>query len=49
MGCSAPTLHEWVKRSEVDRGVRAGVPTEVAEKMKGYARATANQGNSPFR
>ncbi len=34
IGRSAPTLHEWVKRSEVDRGVRAGVPTDVAEKMK---------------
>jgi transposase-like protein len=38
IGCSAPTLHEWVKRSEVDRGVRAGVPTEVAEKMKALER-----------
>ena len=38
MGCSAPTLHEWVKRSEVDRGVRAGVPSEVAEKIKALER-----------
>jgi transposase-like protein len=38
IGCSAPTLHEWVKRSEVDRGVRAGVPTDVAEKMKALER-----------
>jgi transposase-like protein len=38
IGCSAPTLNEWVKRSEVDRGVRAGVPTDVAEKMKALER-----------
>ena len=34
IGCNAATLHEWVKRTEVDRGARAGVPSEVAEKMK---------------
>jgi transposase len=38
IGCSAATLHEWVKRTEVDRGVRAGVPTDVAEKMKSLER-----------
>jgi transposase-like protein len=38
IGCSAPTLHEWVKRSEVDSGTRAGVPTEVAEKIKAMER-----------
>tara|TARA_R110000822_G_scaffold155054_1_gene294854 strand:- start:2133 stop:2534 length:402 start_codon:yes stop_codon:yes gene_type:complete len=24
IGCSPPTLHEWVKRTEVDSGARAG-------------------------
>ena len=38
IGCSAPTLHEWVKRWEIDSGARAGVPTEVAEKMKAMER-----------
>lgn len=38
IGCSAPTLHDWVKRSEIDSGTRAGVPTEVAEKMKAMER-----------
>ena len=38
IGCSAATLHEWVKRTELDRGVRAGVPTDVAEKMKSLER-----------
>ena len=38
IGCNPATLHEWVKRTEVNRGVRAGVPTEVAEKMKAMER-----------
>jgi transposase-like protein len=38
IGCSAPTLHEWVKRSEVNSGIRAGVPSEVAEKIKALER-----------
>jgi len=38
IGCSAPTLHEWVKRREIDQGARAGVPTEVAEKLKAMER-----------
>src|SRR3954453_23339313 len=38
IGCSAPTLHEWVKRSEVNSGVRAGVPSEMAEKIKALER-----------
>ena len=38
IGCNAATLHEWVKRREVDQGQRAGVPTDVAEKMKAMER-----------
>jgi transposase len=38
IGCNAATLHEWVKRSEVDSGVRAGIPTEVAETIKALER-----------
>jgi transposase-like protein len=34
IGCNAATLHEWVNRREVDQGARAGVPTEVGEKIK---------------
>ena len=32
------TLHEWVKKTEVDSGKRAGVPTDVAEKLKALER-----------
>ena len=38
VGCSAYTLHEWVKKAEVDSGKRAGVPTEVADKVKALDR-----------
>ncbi len=38
IGCAAQTLHEWVKKTEIDRGVRAGVPTDVAEKLRAMER-----------
>lgn len=38
IGCTAQTLNEWVKKAEVDAGKRAGVPSDVAEKMKALER-----------
>ncbi len=38
IGCSAHTLHEWVRKSEVDSGQRAGVPTDVAARLKALER-----------
>ncbi|MDO3445416.1 IS3 family transposase [Agrobacterium sp. V1] len=38
IGCSAHTLHEWVKKAEVDSCKRAGLPSDVAEKMKALER-----------
>jgi len=38
IGCVPQTLHEWVKKAEVDCGKRAGVPTEMAEKLKALER-----------
>ena len=38
IGCVPQTLHEWVKKAEVDTGKRAGVPTDVAEKVKALER-----------
>ena len=38
IGCVPQTLHEWVKNAEVDSGKRAGVPTEVADKVKALER-----------
>jgi transposase-like protein len=36
--CVPQTLHEWVKKAEVDAGKRAGVPSEMAEKLKALER-----------
>ena len=38
IGCTAQTLPEWVKKVERDSGVRAGVPTDVAAKLKALER-----------
>ena len=38
IGCTAQTLNEWVKKAEVDSGVRAGIPAEVAERVKALER-----------
>lgn len=34
IGCTAETLQEWVKRTEVDAGVRAGTTTADAQRIK---------------
>ena len=38
IGCAGQTLHEWVKKSEVESGARAGVPSDVADRMKALER-----------
>ena len=38
IGCSGHTLNEWVKKAEVDSGRRAGIPSDLAEKMKALER-----------
>jgi transposase-like protein len=38
IGCSPATLYDWVKKTEVDSGKRAGLPSDVAEKMKALER-----------
>jgi transposase-like protein len=38
IGCTAQTLNEWTKKTEVDSGMRAGVPTDMAAKMKALER-----------
>ena len=37
-GCVPQTLHEWVKREEVDTGVREGVTTSEAQRVKDLER-----------
>jgi len=38
IGCSPYTLHEWVKKSEVASGQRAGVTSDVAARLKALER-----------
>jgi transposase-like protein len=38
IGCLAHTLNEWFKKAEVDSGRRAGVPTDLADKLKALDR-----------
>jgi len=38
IGCTAQTLHEWVKKAEVDIGARVGIPSDVAERLKALER-----------
>jgi transposase-like protein len=38
IGCVPQTPFEWVKKAEVDSGRRAGVPTEMADRLKALER-----------
>ena len=38
IGCTAQTLHEWVKKAERDSGVGTGVPSDVIAKLKALER-----------
>lgn len=38
IGCTPQTLHDWVKKAEVDSGQRAGVLTDMADKLKALER-----------
>ena len=38
IGCVPQTLHEWVKRDQIDTGVRDGITTSKREQMKALER-----------
>src|SRR5574343_32575 len=38
IGCAAVTLHEWVKKHEIEVGVRDGVPLVERERIKALER-----------
>ena len=38
LGCTAQTLHEWVKKANRDSGRTPGIPTDVSEKLKALER-----------
>ena len=46
IGCSTQSRHEWVKKGKVDKGVPAGVPSEVAEKLKALERENPELGQA---
>lgn len=38
IGCTAQTLNEWVKKTEVDSGRKPGLTTDMAAKLKALER-----------
>ena len=38
IGCVPQTLHEWVKKHEIDTGLRDGVTTDERERLKALER-----------
>src|SRR5215469_13997757 len=44
IGCTAQTLHEWVKKAEIDSGARVGLPSDVAERLKALERENRERG-----
>ena len=38
IGCSPPTLHDWVKKHEIDAGLREGIISEERECIKALER-----------
>lgn len=38
IGCSPSTLHEWVRRSEIDCGMREGLTTDERAQLKALER-----------
>ena len=38
IGCATQTLHNWIKRAEVDDGDRPGVTTDTTAKLKALER-----------
>ncbi len=38
IGCGPQTLSSWLERKEVDSGMRAGIPSDTADKMKALER-----------
>jgi transposase-like protein len=38
IGCTPQTLHEWVKKAEIDSGKRSGIPSDVSDRLKALER-----------
>lgn len=48
IGCVPQTLHEWVKRDQIDRGVREGITTSEREQMTSTRAATDTDVSRPL-
>ena len=48
IGCAPQTLNDWVKKAEVDSGKRAGVSSEMAERMS-HDQTLDSESNEPDR
>lgn len=46
IGCSAHTLLDWVKETEIDGGKRVGLSTALAEKLKALERENRELGQA---
>jgi transposase len=38
IGCTAQTLQNWMNKADVDAGLKPGVPSEMAERLKALER-----------
>ncbi len=38
IGCASQTLHDWVKKHEIDTGLRDGITSEERERIKALER-----------
>jgi len=38
IGCAAHTLHEWVRKAEVDSGAKPGLTSDMAARLKALER-----------
>jgi transposase len=38
IGCAAQTLHEWVRKHEIDTGMRDGITSEERDRIKALER-----------
>jgi transposase-like protein len=38
IGCTAQTLQDWMNKADMDAGLKAGVPTEMADRIKALER-----------
>ena len=38
IGCSGHSLNEWIKKAEVEQGIRPGIPSDINDRLKALER-----------